>query len=108
MSSDRLLTRSALEKRAIRRFHAVPHFLINERWNDHGPDSNTGAMEPWYRSDDGITQAFTAQSYADTPCQGLRVKAESEMKGQKYPVTWACRQKLEPDGRLTLRETSGV
>jgi hypothetical protein len=35
--------------------------------------------------------------------QGARLKAEIEVKGMRYPVPWACRQKLNEDGSLTLR-----
>lgn len=35
--------------------------------------------------------------------QGLRLKAEVEVKGMRHPVQWACRQKLNDDGSLTLR-----
>lgn len=35
--------------------------------------------------------------------QGLRLKAEIEVKGMRYPVQWACHQKLNEDGSLTLR-----
>jgi hypothetical protein len=34
--------------------------------------------------------------------EGLRLKAELEVKGVRYPVRWACRQKLNSDGSLTL------
>jgi len=34
---------------------------------------------------------------------GLRLKAELEVKGVRYPVRWACRQKVNSDGSLTLR-----
>ena len=40
--------------------------------------------------------------------KGLRLKAEIEVKGQRYPVRWACRQKLNLDGSLTLRTTVGL
>ncbi len=40
--------------------------------------------------------------------QGLRLKAEIEVKGQRRPVRWACHQKLNEDGSLTLRATSGL
>jgi hypothetical protein len=43
-----------------------------------------------------------------TPWQGLRLKAQIEVKGQTYPVRWACRQKLNADGSLTLRATNGL
>jgi hypothetical protein len=35
--------------------------------------------------------------------QGLKLKAEIEVKGMLYPVRWACHQKLNDDGTLTLR-----
>ncbi len=35
--------------------------------------------------------------------QGTRLKAEIEVKGMRYPVRWACHQKLNDDGSLTLR-----
>jgi hypothetical protein len=40
---------------------------------------------------------------AGTQLEGLRLKAELEVKGVRYPVRWACRQKTNPDGSLTLR-----
>jgi hypothetical protein len=40
--------------------------------------------------------------------KGLRLKAEIEVKGQRYPVRWACRQQLNEDGSLTLRATAGL
>jgi len=45
---------------------------------------------------------------AGTAWEGLRLGAELHVKGMRYPVTWACRQKLEPDGSLRLRRTRGV
>lgn len=43
-----------------------------------------------------------------TNWKGLRLKAEIEVKGQRYPVRWACQQKLNEDGSLTLRPTVGL
>jgi hypothetical protein len=43
-----------------------------------------------------------------TDWRGLRVKGEIEVKGQRYPVGWACKQALNADGTLTLRPTPGV
>ena len=37
-----------------------------------------------------------------TKWQGLQLKAEIEVKGMRYPVRWACHQKLSEDGALTL------
>ena len=39
----------------------------------------------------------------ETRWQGLKLKAEIEVKGMRYPVRWACHQKLNDDGSLTLR-----
>ncbi len=38
-----------------------------------------------------------------TKWQGLKLKAEIEVKGMRYPVRWACHQQLNEDGSLTLR-----
>ena len=38
----------------------------------------------------------------DTQWEGLKLKAEIEVKGTRYPVHWSCRQKTNPDGSLTL------
>jgi len=35
--------------------------------------------------------------------EGTRLKAELIVKGMMYPVRWACRESLNPDGTLTLR-----
>lgn len=43
-----------------------------------------------------------------TDWRGLRVSAEIEVKGVRRPVRWACRQKLNDDGSLSLRPTPGV
>jgi len=43
-----------------------------------------------------------------TNWKGLRLKAELEIKGQRYPVRWASRQGMNPDGSLTLRPTVGL
>jgi len=43
-----------------------------------------------------------------TDWKGLRVKADIDVKDQRHPVRWACRQALNADGTLTLRPTSGI
>jgi hypothetical protein len=37
-----------------------------------------------------------------TDWKGLKLKAELEVKGVRYPMKWACHQKTNPDGSLTL------
>ena len=39
-----------------------------------------------------------------TAWEGLRLAAEIEVKGQRYPVQWACRETCNPDGSLTLKK----
>ena len=43
-----------------------------------------------------------------TEWKGLKLKAEIEVKGVRHPVRWACHQKVNPDGSLTLRPTKGL
>ncbi len=38
-----------------------------------------------------------------TKFEGLKLKAEIEVKDLRYPVRWACHQALDEDGSLTLR-----
>jgi hypothetical protein len=38
-----------------------------------------------------------------TKFTGLKLRAEIEVKGMRYPVRWACRQKVNEDGSLNLR-----
>ncbi len=42
-----------------------------------------------------------------TGWEGLQLKAELEVKGVRHPVRWACRQKTNADGSLTLRRNLG-
>jgi hypothetical protein len=39
-----------------------------------------------------------------TQFEGLKLHAELEVKAMRYPVRWACHQKLNDDGSLTLRK----
>jgi len=39
----------------------------------------------------------------ETKFEGLRLRAEIEVKGMRHPMRWACRQRLNDDGSLTLR-----
>ncbi len=38
----------------------------------------------------------------------LRVSAELEFYGRRYPVRWACAEPLNEDGSLTIRHTKGL
>ena len=61
-----------------------------------------GCLDPGYPLPGKIRQAqFVLPGVADW--KGLKLRAEVEVKGVRYPVRWACHQKLDPDGTLTLQ-----
>jgi hypothetical protein len=70
-----------------------------------GQDDKTyvsGCVDAGYPKPNGVHQAMLLLP-AGVRIEGLRLKAELEVKGVRYPVRWACRQKINPDGSLTLR-----
>jgi len=67
----------------------------------------SGGLDPGYPLPGRIRQARLPLP-ARTEWQGLRLRAELEVKGSLHPVRWACRQGLEPDGALRLRPMRGV
>jgi hypothetical protein len=66
-----------------------------------------GSLDAGYPLPGKVRQAKFALPKG-TSWKGLRLKAEIEVKGQRYPVRWACAQKLNEDGSLTLRPTVGL
>jgi len=62
----------------------------------------SGCVDAGYPKPTGVHQAMLMLP-AGAPWEGLRLKAELEVKGVRYPVRWACRQKVNSDGTLTLR-----
>jgi len=62
----------------------------------------SGCVDPGYPKPTGIRQAMLMWPGRDD-WTGLRLKAELEVKGVRYPLRWACRQTLNADGSLTLR-----
>jgi len=69
------------------------------------PDGQTlasGCLDPGYPLPGKIRQAQFVLP-AGTRWQDLRIRAEIDVKDQRIPVRWACRQKLNDDGSLTLR-----
>ncbi len=62
----------------------------------------SGCLDAGYPLPGKIRQAQFVLPRA-TKWQGLRMRAEIEVKGMRYPVRWACRQKLNEDGSLILR-----
>ena len=67
----------------------------------------TGGLDPGYPLPGKVRQARLPLPRG-TDWRGLRVKGEIEVKGQRYPVQWSCKQSLEADHALRLRPTPGV
>ncbi|MFO7447668.1 MAG: hypothetical protein R6W90_14980 [Ignavibacteriaceae bacterium] len=79
----------------------VPGVLRITVFSDDGSVNESGCLDPGYPKPTGVRQAmFTLPKGTDW--KGLKVKAELEVKSVRYPVEWACRQKLNADGSLTL------
>jgi hypothetical protein len=75
------------------------------RVNVESPDGKvlkSGCLDAGYPLPGKIRQAqFVLPNVTDW--KGLKLRAEIEVKGMRYPVRWACHQKLNDDGSLTLR-----
>jgi hypothetical protein len=63
---------------------------------------HSGCLDPGHPLPGRIRQAQFVLP-PGTRWEGLRVRAHIEVKGMRYPVRWACRQKLGDDGALVLR-----
>jgi hypothetical protein len=85
----------------------VPGVLRVTVFSDDGSVNAGGSLDPGYPMTHGVRQAMLMLPKG-TDWKGLKLKAELGVKGVRYPVTWACRQKLNPDGSLTLRPTGGI
>ncbi len=62
----------------------------------------SGCVDAGYPKPIGVHQAMLILPVG-VPWEGLRLKAELEVKDVRHPVRWACRQKVNADGSLTLR-----
>jgi hypothetical protein len=81
----------------------VPGALRVTVETEDGKVLKTGCLDAGYPHPGKLRQAqFVLPS--GTKFAGLKLRAEIEVKGMRYPVQWACRQKLNPDGSLTLHE----
>jgi hypothetical protein len=67
----------------------------------------SGCVDPGYPRPTGIRQAMLMLR-PGLDWIGLRLKAELEVKGVTYPLTWGCGQALNADGSLTLRRNIGA
>ena len=80
----------------------VPGVLRVSLESPDGRVLTSGCLDAGYPLPGKIRQAqFVLPNIPDW--KGLRLKAEIEVKGMRYPVRWACHQKLNDDGSLTLR-----
>jgi hypothetical protein len=80
----------------------VPGVLRVTVESPEGTVLQSGCLDPGYPLPRKIRQAQFVLPKG-TKWEGLRLKAEIEVKGMRYPVRWACHQKLNVDGTLTLR-----
>jgi hypothetical protein len=85
----------------------VPGALRISVHSPAGQELCAGYLDPGYPLPGKVRQALLPLPKG-TAWQGLRLKAEIEVKGQRHPVRWACHQKLNDDGSLTLRLTNGL
>jgi hypothetical protein len=80
----------------------VPGVLRVTVESEAGKPLKSGCLDPGYPLPGKIRQAQFVLPQG-TKWQGLRLRAEMEVKGIRYPVWWACHQKPNDDGSLTLR-----
>ena len=85
----------------------VPGVLCLSVLNEAGLVLASGSLDAGYPLPGKVRQAKLPLPRG-TDWKGLRVKSEIEVKGQRYPVRWACRESLETDGALRLRSTPGI
>lgn len=101
MDRRRFLKSAGATGLAVGSYRAIANADVPEHsWYKY--DWGSGASVPDRPRPTGIHQAMLMLPEGSR-WEGLRLKAELEVKGVRYPVRWACRQKLNSDGSLTLR-----
>src|SRR5579884_907811 len=80
----------------------VPGVLRVTVESEDGKALKSGCLDAGYPLPGKVRQAQFILPKG-TKWQGLKLRAEIEVKGMTYPVRWACHQKLNDDGSLTLR-----
>jgi hypothetical protein len=84
----------------------VPGVLRVTVESPEGKVLKSGCLDAGYPIPGKIRQAqFVLPNVKDW--KGLKLRAEIEVKGMRYPVRWACHQKQNDDGSLTLRPNLG-
>jgi len=84
----------------------VPGVLRVTVFGDDGKVHAAGGLDAGYPLPGKIRQAQFPLPKG-TKWEGLKLKTELEVKGVRHPVRWACHQKTNPDGSLTLRRNLG-
>jgi len=87
----------------------VPGVLRLTLFNDEGTVNVSGCLDAGFPKTSGVCQAMmTLPAGVDINSTELKLKAELEVKGVRYPIPFAIAQKLNPDGSLTIkRNTKG-
>jgi hypothetical protein len=85
----------------------VPGILRITVFSDDGKVNVSGCLDPGYPLTRGVRQAMMMLPKG-TDWRGLKLRAELEVKGIRHPVRWACHQKTNEDGSLTLRPRIGL
>ena len=80
----------------------VPGVLRVTVDSQEGQPLKSGCLDAGYPVPGKIRQAQFVLPKG-TKWQGMKLRAEIEVKGMRYPVRWACGQQLNADGSLTLR-----
>ena len=62
----------------------------------------SGCVDPGYPKPSGVRQAMLLLPEG-TKWEGLKLRADLEVKNVVRPVQWACQQKVNPDDSLTLK-----
>ena len=81
----------------------VPGVLRLTLFSEDGKVNISGCLDAGY-PDAGVRSAMMYLPEGTPWNNGyLRLKAEIEVKGQRYPVPFACAEPLNPDGSLTIK-----
>ena len=81
----------------------VPGVLRVYVYSDDRKVNVGGSLDPGYPLPGKVRQAQFILPKG-TNWKGLKVRAEIEVKGVRYPVQWACLEKTNDDGSLTLTQ----
>jgi hypothetical protein len=80
----------------------VPGVLRVTVESEDGKLLKSGCLDPGYPLPGKLRQAQFVLPKG-TKWQGMKLRADIQVKDMRYPVCWACHQKLNDDGSLTLR-----